>query len=655
MSPLSLRVFLRYFIVFLALWGPLVAVAQRRQQIKDESRRGSSIIDDTTRNVYGPQTSMWTTEDEIFMNRAVYRPLDTTIHNYHRWMFTERFFNKYKDLGVMGTALSPIFPQVGTMIGAHSGFYGYEPYYSTEQVKYFNTRSPYTRMQVIWGGSGRAMTRIEFSRNINPRWNFGFNYRPILVLKQIQSKGRGDYQTVSHYYDIYSSYSSKNGKYTLLFNFQRIRHRVYENGGVTMTADDPQVKIWDPNQKPNLLSARVEDYRRNIHFFQQFQLAKPFQVYHIADFYKQTNGYTDDLNVDGAFYDYSMNIHRTDSLSPSDQTTFVSMRQEAGIKGRASGFFYSAYFRLRTYNYSNHLLDTVNVAPRLSGTESYLGGRMVFNLDSVTSVNAFGEFLFGGFYRLEGVIESPWLEGYFRSTRSKPGLMQMAYRGSHDNWNQTFEGIQSTQAQGFVKAEKSSIQVKAGGTFTALSNYVYFKEVLPAAFPAQSILPVQSSGKQVIFSPEVRVSFRFFRHFYFRPQVIYTALLQNDDKAIKIPEWFVNTQLAYENELFNKHLQIQAGVDVHYKSAYQALGYDPAIQQFYVQDRMVSPAFPLVDVYVNGKMRRGRFFVRFHNMVQMVTAQGYIPTPAYPTQSINGGYPGQRNAIDFGFDFLMFD
>ena len=38
----------------------------------------------------------------------------------------------------------------------------------------------------FWGGQGRATTKVEFIRNINPRWNFGFNYRPILVEKMIQ-------------------------------------------------------------------------------------------------------------------------------------------------------------------------------------------------------------------------------------------------------------------------------------------------------------------------------------------------------------------------------------------------------------------------------------------------------------------------------------
>ncbi|HPI79547.1 MAG TPA: hypothetical protein PLM35_03345, partial [Cyclobacteriaceae bacterium] len=75
-------------------------------------------------------------------------------------------------------------------------------------------------------------------------------------------------------------------------------------------------------------------------------------------------------------------------------------------------------------------------------------------------------------------------------------------------------------------------------------------------------------------------------------------------------------------------------------------GYDPAIQQFYVQDEVESPSFPLTNVFFNGKMKRGRFFFKYNNLVQAFTQSGYLATPVYP---------GQRNILDFGFELLLFD
>jgi len=139
---------------------------------------------------------------------------------------------------------------------------------------------------------------------------------------------------------------------------------------------------------------------------------------------------------------------------------------------------------------------------------------------------------------------------------------------------------------------------------------------------------------------------RFLRHVYFRPQVLYTQLLQNDDRAVRVPQWFINAQLAYENSLFKGNIQVQVGIDAHWRSDYTALGYSPAIQQFYVQDKFVNPAYPLVDVFFNGKLNRGRFFVKYSNLLQIITGTGYLPTP---------GYRGQVSILDFGFDLILFD
>ncbi len=643
MCHLPLPVISSRFVGLALLLAAFSAQAQKKETTAP--RVGSSILDDSTRNVYGPATALWTTEKELFMNRPNYRPLDTTINNYHRWTYVQQSDNYYKDLGVMGTALSSIFPTVPSMIGATAGFQAYEPYYATEEPHYFDTKSPYTRMHIIWGGIGRAMTHIEFSRNVNPRWNIGFNYRPILIDKQIQRSGKGDRQTVSQYYDFYSTYASKDKKYFLLFNFRRIRHKVNENGGVALPPGDAYKDYFDPDARPNLIAAKTEEYRRNIHFFQQYQLAKPFQIYLISDFTKQTNAYSDDYTKDPkTFYDVSYKL-RKDSTKASDETTFISMQQEGGIKGNAGKLFYSAYYKLRTFDYSNPHLDSIPTSVVKSGTENYLGGQLSLQLDSLSEISGSAEYLLGGFYRIDAKITTPWFDGYFKNALSKPGLMPMIYQGSHDYWNQSFSPISSTQAQGFAKLNTGPLQFSAGATFTLLHNYVFFKENSdPAA--KEKVTPRQSSGNQSTFSPEVRIGIQFFKHIYFRPKVIYTSFLVNDDQALSIPEVFVNAQLTYENHLFKNHLQLQVGFDTHWQSAYHGLGYDIPIQQFYVQNTALSPAYPLIDIFFTGKMRRARFFIKYHNVVQLATKSGYLPTP---------GYPGQSNVLDFGFDFLLFD
>ncbi|MGC4022065.1 MAG: hypothetical protein QM734_09040 [Cyclobacteriaceae bacterium] len=69
-------------------------------------------------------------------------------------------------------------------IGATPGYKVYDIYWETAEPRYYDSKSPYSKINVIWGGKGRAMTHIEFTRNVHARWNFGFNYRPLLVVKR---------------------------------------------------------------------------------------------------------------------------------------------------------------------------------------------------------------------------------------------------------------------------------------------------------------------------------------------------------------------------------------------------------------------------------------------------------------------------------------
>lgn len=639
---------LRYILLLLVLL-PLTVAGQGQSLNRPEGRRGSSIVDDSTRNVYGPKTALWTTESDWFDNRPNYRPLDTAVNNYHRWTYVQRFDYTLQDLGVMGTALNPIYPAMPTNIGANAGFKAYSLYYDSQEPRYYDTKSPVTKMRIVWGGGGRAITEIEFARNINPRWNFGFNYRPILVEKQIQSKGKNDRQTTSHYYDFFTTYRTKNDRYALLFNFRRIRHKVVETGGVNLGDDGTFNDLFDPNASPYLTTAKTEEFRRNIHLSHRYQLDEAMQLYHIADFSDQENAFTDTQGP-VSYYDYT----QSGSAAANDKASFTSMKQEVGVKGNASKFFYSAYYRFRSYDYSNIYLpggvnadSVMNPVVKASGTENYLGGRVSLKLDSITEFTGAAEYLLGGFYQIDGRINSPWLEATFKSSLSKPGFMAMAYQGSHDSWRKLLGGINSTEAAGFLKLNTRKVKLLGGGTFTLFSNYVYFRKgAWVDSLNTQTVLPYQSSGIQSTFSPELKGSIEFIRHVFFKPRIIYTTFLKNDDSALRIPELFVNAQLTYEHILFKNHLQMQAGVEFHWHSAYQAPGYDTPTQTYYIQDTYVNPSFPMVDIFLTGKMRRGRFFVKYHNLTQALTKTGYVPT---------AGYPGTRNLIDFGFDFLLFD
>jgi Putative porin len=595
-----------------------------------KKRMYSKIINDSTKNVYGPKTSLWTTENEIFLNKKNLRPLD-----FHRWTPIQKLENKYQDLGNIGTALNPIYPIVPSTIGASAGFTSYDPYYDTKEPRYYDTKSPFTRMYIVWSGNGRATTHIEFTRNITPRWNFGFNYRPILADKQIQRRF-ADRQTISQYYDFFTTYRAKNEKYFLAFNYRRIRHLIKENGGVNRGTDKSFSAFFLADAVPTLSKTETEDFRHNVHLHHSYQLAKPFQIYQTLDFHTRAIIFRSDAS------DLKSNYFKETIVdgTVTDQQTFKTFQNEAGVKGNAAFLFYNFYYKFRTVG--NTISKLEGFDPRASSNlvEHYVGSKVALRFDSLSELKGEAELLLDGNYRLEGTLSTPWLDAGFISALTKPGYMQRAYRGSHNYWLNNFTNTFSNQLNGFLKINWRGLQFSPGVTYTILSDYVYLAEFKNAQ------LSRQSDGNQQVFSPELRFSLRFFKNFRFSTNTIYTQLWKNDDNVLRIPELFVNGQLAYHNFLFKKALQLELGIDVHYKSDYKAYGYAPDIQSYYVQDTQTIKGFPVVDVFLNAKIKGGRLFLKYHNAAQAFSTTGYMLTY---------GYPAVGNVIDFGFEIPLFD
>lgn len=629
---------------------------------QDQVRRGSRIVDDSTKNVYGPTTTRWTTEREMFTAKTNFRPLDTTINNYHRWTYVQKSNNFYHDLGNNGTALNPVFPLIPSTIGATPGFNGFAPYWN-EELKLFDTKSPYTRMYLVWGGQGRAATRVEYSRNINPKWNITFNYRPILTDKQILRQGRADRNVISHYYDIYTHYTTKDEKYKVVASYQRIRHRVIENGGIAVqsltTTEPTYADYFGSSVGPSLQRANSYEQHNKFHLFHQFNVAK-IQAYHVADLENQINWYRDDLTVDArTYYDWNRIAKDlrladggliTDSTKVLDSTSFRTFQNQVGIKGQIgknNNLFYNGWLKFRSYNLWNRYMQTDTLSQPGRATEKYIGGEIQYALDSIQHIVGLIEVLDGGYSRIESVGHMRWFDFTAIHRISKPTMLQTAYSGRFDLWSNNFKSVESIYLAAFPKVQLGPLYISPGLSYTAFRNYIYFTK-RDFDGTSQSVLPVQTESPVSFATPQVSMHIQFFRKMHFRPQVLYTKVLTDADSALRIPELFVNGQLTFEGDLFKKAMQVQIGVDAHWRSSYQPMSYDPVTQTFYNQYSLQPPAYLLADVFLNGKIKRGRFFIKYHNILQNFRDKkvGYMPTPYYR---------GVSSILDFGFELLLFD
>jgi hypothetical protein len=273
-----------------------------------------------------------------------------------------------------------------------------------------------------------------------------------------------------------------------------------------------------------------------------------------------------------------------------------------------------------------------------------VGGRIELQVDSLITVKGWAEWMMDDRYQIQGSIKTKWFEASAKRSVSTPTFLQQAYRASHDLWLNNFSNVEGTEVKGNLIFQTERIGIFPGVRFSTFRNYILFKE--DTASTGQKVLPLQSSGYQTWVSPELNFSIWITKHVNLNSQILYTKILENSEDAIQVPELFVNTQLSYTSIWFKDNLDFQAGIDMHWNQAYYAPSYDPAIQQFYIQQTYEVPAYPVLDLFLNAKIRRARIVVKYNNFLMMFRDYGNIPTPYYP---------GIKNIIDFGFDWSFYD
>jgi hypothetical protein len=147
----------------------------------------AQILDDTTKNVYGPKSTRFVLESDVAKCLDTLYLIDTSLTNIHLMEeYTWKPNRILQNLGNIGTATQPLYFELPTQIGRRLGIDIFTPYaYNNGEIHYLNTYSPTTYAQYLQGGNGRQILKAGFSQNVNSRLNVGFDIKSITSHKQI--------------------------------------------------------------------------------------------------------------------------------------------------------------------------------------------------------------------------------------------------------------------------------------------------------------------------------------------------------------------------------------------------------------------------------------------------------------------------------------
>ena len=103
---------------------------------------------------------------------------------------------------------------------------------------------------------------------------------------------------------------------------------------------------------------------------------------------------------------------------------------------------------------------------------------------------------------------------------------------------------------------------------------------------------------------------------------------------------------AFIEGILSKVMTYQLGFDFRFDTKYYADYYSPALGMFYVQHVEKIGDYPWVDLFVNLKIKRTRFYVKYSNLGTMMVRGKYYTTP---------GYAAQIGTASFGLSWTFYD
>jgi hypothetical protein len=216
-------------------------------------------------------------------------------------------------------------------------------------------------------------------------------------------------------------------------------------------------------------------------------------------------------------------------------------------------------------------------------------------------------------------------------TNTTPDYFYERFYSNHYKWENNFN--KTVELKVGATYENPYYHFKAGFKYSIVNNFIFWNG---------SSLPEQASSEFSVAQIYVKKDFKF-GPLNNQNEVVFQKT--TTEKYLHVPT--VSTRNTFFLQgILSKVLTFQLGADFRFDTEYYADYYNPALAMFYVQSTEKIGNYPWIDAFVNLKIKRTRFYVKFTNVGTSLVRGGYYTTPGYAAQ-VSGG--------SFGLSWTFYD
>lgn len=524
------------------------------------------------------------------------------------------------------------FPEIGYS-GKHFNFL------EVNDINYYSVATPVTELYFKTTMEQGQSVDAFITVNTSERFNISIAFKGLRSLgkyiNQLSSNGN---------FRFTSSYNTMNKRYFLNFHFTGQDLSNGENGGITTVTD---FENGDPNFDNR---ARLQVYLLDAKSFLKGKRVFFDHNFRINSKKGANNLYlTHQFNYENKFFEYNQKtVLSTVGNTPikrfgdsfvnsniNDQNRYNRMYNKVGAVYENATLgkfqFFAEDFRYNYYFDKVLVLDSGMVPSALSDEINTVGGQYEYRKNKWN-----GTFLYSNSISNQPMSNLDAKLNYKLNEKNEfvfqyqmlnkiPDHIYNLHQSSYVdyNWSNDFknEKINNIEAIANTQWFDASLQL------SSIKDHLFFSN--DATDPEQQIITPKQYDKTInYFSVKVSREFKWWK-LGLDNTVLYQKVDQEQD-VLNVPQIVTRNSLYYTDYLFKKALYLQTGFTLNYFTKYYINDYNAVVTEAFVQNETKVGNFPMIDFFVNARIRQTRIFLKLEHFNSKMTGNNYYTAPNYP-------------------------
>ena len=517
-------------------------------------------------------------------------------------------------------------------------------YLKQNQIKYYSVATPLTELYFKTTIKQGQSLDAFITLNTSERFNFSAAYKGLRSIgryvNQLASTGNFRFTT---------SYNTKNLKYFLKAHFTAQDILNGENGGIINTSD------FESGDKKFKDKARLQVYLSDANSLLK---GNRYFLNHIYNFAKNKaeNQYSieHEFNFENKSFLYTQPTINTTLTNSNGNTTVFSRFGDSYVFGNIydKTRYHQLYNKL-ALNFKNNKLGQFQVFIEDFKYNYFYNSVLVINNQEIPSTlkgrinNVGGQYLYlrgkwNGVFKYSNSVSKQSLSNLdakldynfndenqisfqIQKINKLPDHIYNLYQSSYVNYNWSNDFKNEKINNLYVKATTQWLNAEL--QVSSLKDKLYFSEDISNQNQLL-VSPTQYDKSIQYLSVKIEKEFTY-RKFALDNTVLFQTT-QQDDQILNVPKFVVRNTIYFSDDIFKKAMFIQTGLILNYFSSYYANNYNPVIGEFYIQNTKEIGNFPMLDFFINARVRQTRIYLKAEHFNSLFSGNKYYSAPNYP-------------------------